>query len=99
MAIDVTARGLVVNLTEIVNNSVANLQEQIDYIGVTGGADVEVETIDQLPVIGTQGVTYFVRSTQQIQRWDATAQKYITYGGSTTPSLDISLINGGNSNG
>lgn len=80
--------------------SIEDLQKQIDEIDVGNGsgADIEVGSKDQLPTVGMSGVTYFVRNTQTIYRWDADAKDYISYGGGSADLDNINMIYGGNAN-
>ena len=78
---------------------ISALQKQIDEIQTSGGAapDIAVETEDDLPEVGDPDITYFVKENASIQRWDAEAETYISYGGSGA-DLDINLIHGGKAN-
>lgn len=80
--------------------NIADLQQQIDELEVSGGGslDEEVDTEEELPEIGDDDTTYYVKENTSIQRWDDETQSYITYGGSDA-ALDINIINGGNANG
>ena len=79
---------------------IEDLQNQINEIEVGGGSqDVEVETEGDLPLIGAEGVTYYVIENQSIWRWQAETESYISFGGGAAPELDIQIINGGNANG
>lgn len=81
---------------------IENLQEQIENIELTGGGslDVEVETEIDLPVIGDENTTYYVKENSSIQRWDEETNSYQSFGGiGETPELEINIIHGGNANG
>ena len=81
---------------------IADLQQQIDDIevGSGGSLDVNVETEADLPEVGDQNTTYYVKDNSSIQRWDEETQSYQSYGGSgEIPELDVNLIYGGDSNG
>lgn len=68
--------------------------------GETVSADVEVSTEGQLPLLGIAGITYYIRDTKVIKRWNSETNKYDTYGGSGDLSFDdIKMIIGGNANG
>ena len=64
-------------------------------------ADIEVGAEDQLPSIGMSGVTYYVRDTKTIKRWNSGTQSYDVYGGTGTGNSfdDIQMIIGGDANG
>lgn len=81
---------------------IQKLQERIDNLEVAGGSlDVEVDTELELPEVGDENTTYYVKDNQSIQRWDGETQSYVSYGGEggDTPDLEINLIHGGDSNG
>lgn len=80
------------------DDELRELIEKVENIEVASGADVEVGSIDQLPSTGTSGVTYFVRNTQTIYRWDADLGDYISYGGGSADLDNIQMIYGGDSN-
>lgn len=76
----------------------------LPFIGSAEGeisADVEVGTDDQLPSIGMSGVTYYVRDTKTIKRWNSDTNEYDSYGGSGSGDSfdDIQMIIGGDANG
>lgn len=77
-------------------DSIDALHERIDNLEVSGG-DVEVETMADLPAVGDPNITYYVEDTHSIYRWDVETATYISY--SSSPALDINIINGGNANG
>ena len=75
----------------------------LPFIGSVEGeinTDVEVSTEGQLPSLGISGITYYIRDTKVIKRWNNEINKYETYGGSGNASFDdIKMIIGGNANG
>jgi hypothetical protein len=77
------------------------LIEKIENIEISaGGADVEVDTENDLPQPGAENTTYYVKENSSIYRWDAKTQTYISYGGTgEIPELNINIIHGGNANG
>ena len=77
------------------------LEEQIKNIEIPDdfNEDVEVETEADLPEVGEENVTYFVKENLSIQRWDSDDQAYDIYGGQGSSDIQINLIHGGNSNG
>lgn len=78
---------------------IAHLQEQIDNIEVTGGGSmiVELELESELPIVGDENTTYFIKENSSIQRWDDETGTYLSYGGDS--DFEINIIHGGNSNG
>lgn len=75
-----------------------NLQEQINQLEIeSGGLDVEVDFVEELPIEGNDNTTYYVKENSSIQRWDAENSTYVAYGGAA--DIDINLIYGGNSHG
>ena len=84
-----------------IQTDIEDLQQQIDNIEVTGGSqDVEVETEADLPAVGNENITYYIKENSSIKRWDSETQTYISYGGDGENSeLDVELIYGGDSNG
>ena len=87
------------------SSAVAYLQEQIDALKESGNgdagssADIEVGTFDSLPAIGMSGITYFVRDTKTIYRWNTETFSYDNYGGGSVDLDNIEIIHGGDSNG
>lgn len=84
------------------HTDIQELQEQIENLEIEGGSlDVEVDTETELPPIGDENTTYYVKENQSIQRWDSETQSYVAYGGESgeAPDLEINLIHGGDSNG
>lgn len=78
---------------------IAHLQAQIDGIeSGTGSISVEIETLDDLPPVGDDNTTYYVKEAAAIYRWDEEAQSYISYGG-TGDFSNITIIHGGDANG
>lgn len=55
-------------------------------------------TFDSLPSIGMSGVTYFVRDTKTIYRWNTETNSYEGYGGGSADLDNIQMIYGGDSN-
>lgn len=82
-----------------IQEEIKDLQEQIENIEVSGGgsSDIEVETEADLPEVGDENTTYYVKENSSIQRWDAEEGNYDIYGGAA--DLNINFINGGNANG
>lgn len=78
-------------------DEIRNLQEQIDNLEIEGGGslDVEIDTELQLPEIGDDNTTYYIKENSSIQRWDAENKTYVSYGGAA--DFDINIIHGGNS--
>lgn len=83
------------------DRDISRLMKEIESIEVGAGSqDIEVDTDQDLPSIGDENATYYVKSNLSIQRWDEETQSYISYGASgDSPDLDINLIIGGNANG
>ena len=83
------------------DRDVKRLLEEIAALEVgAGGQDIEIDSIDDLPEIGDENATYYVKQNLSIQRWDEETHSYISYGASgESPDLDIRLIIGGNANG
>ena len=75
------------------------IQEQIDNLEISaGGASIEVDSYTDLPKIGAEDTTYYVKENGSIYRYDSANKRYVSYGG-TSGELDINLIYGGNANG
>lgn len=72
---------------------IEELQKRIDDLD--SSADIDLETEAELPEVGDENATYFIKETSSIKRWDAESGAYVAYGAST---LDINIINGGNAN-
>ena len=83
------------------DRDVARLLEEIEALEIGAGSqDIEVDSEEDLPSIGDENATYYVKENLSIQRWDEATHSYISYGVSgDTPDLDINLIIGGNANG
>lgn len=87
-------------------DAIAHLQEQIDALegggsgdsGSTSNADIEVGSKTDLPAIGMSGVTYYVRDTKTIYRWNSETSTYDGYGGGSVDLDNIHMIYGGDSN-
>lgn len=84
------------------DKDIADLQEQIDNIDISGEGsgsdDIVVETYEDLPLIGDENITYYVKENFDILRWNSETGEYDSYGGDD-PSLDINMIYGGNAYG
>ena len=80
------------------SKSIEDLQRQIDAIEVQGGGtlDLEIDSEADLPEVGDEHITYYIKENSSIQRWDAEEGKYRSYGGT---DFDINIIHGGDSNG
>lgn len=70
------------------------LNERIDQItgGGVGGA-VQVETLANLPNVGSENTVYFVKNENATYRWDEAGLKYYCTG---RDYREIKVINGGN---
>lgn len=81
------------------NHRLDDMQEQIDNLEIaSGGASVEVEEVGDLPKVGAEDTTYYVKENGRIYRYDFIRNEYISYGGGSS-DIDINLIYGGNANG
>lgn len=86
------------------SDAIAYLQEQIDTLknseedNAGSNADIEVGSKTDLPAVGMSGVTYFVRDTKTIYRWNAETKTYDGYGGGSADLDNIQMIYGGDSN-
>lgn len=81
-------------------SNIQNLQEQINNIEVPeGNASIDVDEEIDLPKIGAPNVTYYVKETQDILRWDDKAGQYVSYKSGGVTDLNINIIYGGDSNG
>lgn len=79
---------------------IQQLQKQIEELqsNITE-TDVDIDTEAELPDIGEENITYYIKETQDILRWNNESQDYISYGGSGITDLNINIIHGGDSNG
>ena len=69
------------------------LNERIDQITGGGGSAVQVESIGNLPNVGSEGTVYFVKDENATYRWDEAGLKYYCTG---RDYQEIKVINGGN---
>lgn len=80
------------------NSQIQSLQKELEDLELSGGSlDIEVATKEDLPLIGNENATYYVKSDKSIWRWDEVSKEYISYGAQST--IDINIIHGGNANG
>lgn len=79
-------------------DQINKLQELIDNIQTQAGGGVDLELESDLPEVGVEGLTYYVKENCSIQRWDSVSKTYIEYG-KGADSLDIEIIYGGNADG
>ena len=71
----------------------------IEFSG-EGSVSIEVDTMEDLPKVGDQNATYYVKENLSIQRWNEVTQSYLSFGGSgEIPELNIEIIHGGNAHG
>lgn len=84
-------------------SAIADLQAQIDEIKNSSDipdakADVEVGSYLDLPATGMSGVTYYVRDTKTLYRWNSATSSYDNYSTGSADFSNIQMIYGGDAN-
>lgn len=72
------------------------LANDADLAEIEASKSYTVNSEQDLPEIGDENATYYIRNTKSIKKWSAEEHIYVSYGGS---SINIQIIDGGNAHG